>query len=209
MSLTDVAVPDGAEQGSVRVMQLALLGISVYGIATVRVGLVVNGVVPLLVTFLPAYLRRDYRVRMDAGLVFLLTLAALVHAVGILGPYESTVWYDWVAHALSASVVALSGYAVVRALDIHSPSIDLPPGFARAFTVVLVVAFGGLWELFELLLGSAATAIGTDPPLIVYGLDDAVLDLVFNAVGGVVVAVVAPGSVTRLPSSLAARVLDR
>lgn len=209
MSLSDVAVPDGLEQGTVRVMQLALLGISAYGAVTLRFDFVLNGFVPLLVTFLPAYLRRDYSVRMEPGLVFMLTLAATVHAVGMLGPYQSTFWYDWMAHALSASVVALSGYAVIRALDIHSPSIELPRGFVRVFTVVLVVAFGGLWELFELLVGSLATWLGMQPPLIVYGLDDSVLDMVSNTLGGITVALLAPGSLTELPASLAARVFDR
>lgn len=209
MSLTDVAVPKNLEQGVVRVLQVILLGISVYGALQGRAAVVLNGVVPLLVTFLPAYLRRDYRVRMDPGIVFLLAVAATVHAIGMLGPYESVQWYDEVAHALSASVVALSGYATVQALDIHYESIELPPEFLRAATVIFAIAFGGLWELFELLLGTAAAAFGFEPPLIVFGLDDAVLDIVFNTIGGIVVAVVAPGHLTKLPTTLATRLMNR
>ena len=209
MSLTDVVVPDTLEQGVVRVLQAGLLALSVYGALVGSLDLVLNGVIPLLVTFTPAYLRRDYQVQMDPGLVFLLTAAAVVHAVGIVGPYRSIAWYDEVAHALSASVVALSGYALVQAVDIHYSSVELPTDFVRVFTVVVVIAFGGVWELFELLIGTLAAAVNMQPPLIVFGLEDAVLDLVFNTIGGVIVAVVAPGYLSKLPATLATRLLNR
>lgn len=209
MSFADIALPGDIEQGTVRIMQLILLGISVYGVVTASPALVLNGAFPLLVTVVPAYLQRDYRVRIDTGLAFLLTLAALVHTVGAAGPYQSVPGYDEIAHSLSASVVAVSGYAAVRSLEIHSTSMDFPKDFLRAFTVIVVIAFGGLWELFELLIGTAATFLKAKPPLVVYGLDDAVLDMVFNTVGGVVVAVVAPWAVSLLPRTLATRFLDR
>lgn len=208
MSVSDLVVPD-LERGVVRVLQLGLVAVTVHGVLVGKFDLVLNGAVPLLVTFVPAYLRKDYGVRMDTGLVFLLTAAAVVHTVGIMGPYQSSPWYDEVAHSLSASVVALSGYAVVRALDIHSGDIELPPEFVRAFAVVFVVALGGFWELFELGMGTVATWLDAKPPLVVFGLEDAVLDIAFNTVGGIVVALVAPGYVSTLPRTLATRLMDR
>ena len=91
----------------------------------------------------------------------------------------------------------------------HAEGIELPPAFLRAFTLLVVVAMGGIRELFELGIGTVATWMNADPPLVVLGLDDAILDVVFNAIGGVIIAVVGPGYLSELPSTLAGRVMDR
>ena len=52
---------------------------------TLTPGMVFNGLVPLLITLIPGYLREDRGVRIERGLTFLITAAVLVHAVGALG----------------------------------------------------------------------------------------------------------------------------
>lgn len=91
-----------------------------------------------------------------------------------------------ITFVLSASVVAGAGYAVVVAVDRASDRTTLPPEF-RFVVLVFVMAIGVLWEIIEFGAELLASAVGAKV-LVQYGLGDIVNDLVFNLVGGLVVA---------------------
>ena len=132
--------------------------------------------------------------------------------------YRNVWWWDHLTHTLSSSIVAAAGYATARAFDQHSDAVRLPPRFMFVFILTFVVAFGVFWEVIEFALGSLGflAAIGPVLPasaeatvlgdllarfgemgssaggatiLTQYGLDDTMLDLLFDALGGVIVAV--------------------
>ena len=176
-------------------MELVLVGILAVGIATGNTGVIVNTGVGLLVTQLPALLERDYGIVLDPALTLWITTAVFLHAVGVVGLpwsevnfYQSVPWWDHLTHALSSSIVAAVGYTTVRALDRHSDDIYLPPRFVFVFILLFVLAFGVLWEVLEFSITLVATATGNDTILTQYGLDDTMLDLVFDTIGAVVVA---------------------
>ncbi|USZ69322.1 hypothetical protein NGM10_06180 [Halorussus salilacus] len=190
MSLAEtLGLDDRRQKRVVGVLQVVLAGITLYGVYRVNVGLAINAAIPLGVTFLPAYLERDTRISMDPGLVLWMTAAVFLHAVGALGVYQWMGWYDQVAHALSASVVAGVGYATVRAFDRHSEAVSFPSEFVFAFLFVFVMAFGVLWEIMEFATGLASQVVGGEAVLAQYGIDDIIYDLAFNQVGALVVAV--------------------
>jgi hypothetical protein len=140
------------------------------------------------VTELPALLEREYDVPMDPALALWVTTAVFLHALGTLGPYQDIGWWDHVTHALSASLVAASGYAAARAVDVHTEDVALPPSFMFVFILLVTVAFGVLWEVVEFALAGLSATFGSGHVLTQYGLRDTMLDLVFDVVGGVVVA---------------------
>ncbi|WP_227352761.1 hypothetical protein [Haladaptatus salinisoli] len=199
-----MSVPERYKRRLVRLLQVGLLALTVYGIYRGKVGVAVNGGVSLLVTFVPALLRRDWDVSMSAGFVLWLTAAVFVHAVGILGPYKQYPWYDSVAHALSASVVAGTSYAFFRAVELHSERVELPRELRFLFVLVFALAFGVLWEVLEFTSGFLANALGSKPVLIQFGMKDIILDLVFDFVGGVVVVAWSRARPMRIAWSLAA-----
>ena len=216
-----VHFPEGVQVGLVRVLQavmVALLGIGVY---TGNAGVALNAAVGLLVTQLPAILERRFQLVMNAGLVLWITLAMFLHALGtvpLLGPdfgtlYGTTWWWDHMTHALSSSLVVGSAYAVTRAVQEHTDHIDLGPKFTFAYLLVFVMAFGVFWELIEFYIAVSAELLGIPRVLTQYGLDDTVLDLVYNTVGGVLVAVFGTtyltGVVDQLRDRLAERSADR
>lgn len=169
-------------------MQAALALLVVSGLLVGDLSIVANGTVALAITFLPAILERDYELPMDSGLVLWITAAVFLHALGTAGPYEWPVRWDALTHALSASVVAAAGYTLVRAIDIHSDEVYLP---ARTMVVVLalfVLAAGVVWEILEFLIDLVATRLGVEAVLVQHGIDDTVVDLLFNALGALVVA---------------------
>lgn len=170
-------------------MELGLVGIVFVGLDRGNTGIVVNAGVALAVTQLPPLLERDYGFAMDPGLVLWITTAVFLHAVGTLGPYQDIWWWDHLTHALSSSLVAGAGYAFVRAVDEHVTGVRFPPAFTFVYILQVVLAFGILWELLEFAIGGAATLAGVGSVLTQYGLHDTMLDLVFDTVGGVLVAV--------------------
>ena len=179
-----------------RAMQVILVGLIFIGLDRGNPGIVVNASVGLGVTYLPAILERDYQIPMDAGLTLWISSAAFLHALGTVGLpgsetnfYAGIWWWDHLTHALSSSVVAAAGYATVRALDEHTDAIYLPPRFMFVFILLFVLAFGVFWEVIEFAVSGVAALTGTGSVLTQYGPDDTLLDLVFDAIGGLIVAI--------------------
>ncbi|QFU84313.1 hypothetical protein [Natronorubrum aibiense] len=173
---------------AVRLIQGLLLIIVGYALVTVNLGLVVNAAIPLALTFLPALVRREFTHEMGAGLALWIALAAFLHAAGALGPYEMFGWYDSVTHTVSATLVAGVGYAIVDALDQSAESVTVPGEFRFVFILIFVLAFGVLWEIMEFASAGVASVVGGEPVLAQYGTSDIVFDLLYNAVGALLVA---------------------
>lgn len=176
-------------------MELMLVGLLFIGLERGSTGIIVNTGVALLVTELPDLLERRYDIPLNPALTLWITGAVFLHALGTVGLpgsessfYRTVWWWDHVTHALSSSVVAAVGYATTRALDTRSDAIDLPPRFIFVFILLFVLAFGVAWEVLEFILGELSAVLGSGPVLTQYGLRDTMLDLVFNTVGGVIVA---------------------
>ncbi len=196
----------------VRLMEFGLVGLLFIGLERGSTGIVVNAAVALLVAQLPPLLERDYNIPMDAGLTLWITAAVFLHALGTVGLpgselsfYRSLWWWDHLTHALSSSVVAGVGYATTRAFDAHSDRIHLPPRFMFVFILLFVVAFGVFWEVIEFGLGGAASLLGSGSVLTQYGLRDTMLDLVFDVIGGVIVAIWGTAYLTDLVGALQRR----
>lgn len=171
----------------VRGMQAFLAAITLTGLLRGNWKLSVNSAVPLSITFLPALLRREYNYPMDYWLAFWLTLAATLHTVGTLWLYDLVPVFDSVAHVVSASVVAVVGYAIARAAELHTDQVSFNPPFRVVFVLLFVLAAGVGWELLEFAVSQVA--VGGDPILVQYGADDTAKDLVADCVGAVIVAV--------------------
>ncbi len=180
-------------------MQASMLVFIGIGIEQGSTGVLVNGVVALLVTFLPATLEREYDLPMDAGLTLWITTAVFLHALGVVGVPGLTgnlyaegspiPFWDHVTHALSASVVAAVGYTVARGIDEHTEAVYLPPRFMFVFILTFVAAFGVFWEVIEFGVSEVAALLGGETVLTQYGLEDTIFDLIFDLVGAVIVAV--------------------
>jgi len=199
-----------------RLMELSLVGLLFVGLERGSVGIIVNTSVALLVAQVPGLLERDYGVPMDPRITLWITTAAFLHALGTVGLpgmgwnfYARVGWWDHVTHALSASVVAAAGYAAVRAVDEHSEAVYLPPKFVAAIILLVVLAFGVLWELLEFAIGIAAARVGLPRVLTQYGAHDTLWDLVYNSIGGVLVAVWGGAYLSDLSTALAERLPER
>ena len=198
-------VPENRKRQATRVLQAVLAGILVYGVVTFDGGTIINAGIGLGVTFLPALLRRDFSVPMDPMLTLGVALAVVFHAVGTLGPYTAWGWYDQVAHFISAAVVAAVGYATAQAVVLHADEAEVPRPYMFVFIVIFVLAFGVFWEIAEFAIEGISEILGLGAPLTQYGIDDIVLDLMADAVGGLVVAIWGATHLSDFARSLASR----
>jgi len=188
MSTELLDLSDDAERLLARAMQVALLGLFLYTLVKVELALALGVGFALGVTLLPALVRREYGYSMDPLLVLWITLSVFLHTIGALGPYAWFGWYDSVTHTVSAVLIGGIGYVVLRTFEEHSGEIDVPDEFRAVFIVVFVVAAGVFWELLEFGSSELAQALGVTRPLKVKGVDDIVTDLLFNTLGGLILA---------------------
>jgi hypothetical protein len=179
-----------------RAMQLTLVGLVFVGLYDQNLGIVLNAAIGLGVTHLPAILERDYQLPMDPALTLWISAAVFLHALGTAGLpgdtvnlYRSVPWWDHLTHTLSSSIVAAVGYATARAIELHSDGVSLPGRFMFVFILLFVLAFGVFWEVIEFGVAGLAQLTGTQRVLTQYGLEDTMLDLLFDTLGGLVVAV--------------------
>jgi len=192
------------ENGVVRVLQAGIAAMLFVGLVRIDPRLVVNAALALIGTVLPAILARDARVHLGAGVTTMIAAALFFHTLGMVGVYEHIAWWDHLTHVFSAALVASLGYALTRAVDRHLEALYLPPRFTVAFVVLATLAVGVLWEVLEFLGRAVTVALGTEPLLVQYGLEDTMLDLVFDVVGAVLIGVFGVGRLSRLTAALEA-----
>ena len=201
----------------VRVLQVGMFGIFAVGVLIGNPGVAVNSGVGLLVTFLPALLARNLDVTMDVKLVLWIAIAMFLHALGTLPLpglefstlYRETWWWDHVTHTLSASLVAGVAYTVARALDERSEALSFPQRFLFAYLLTFVLAFGVLWELLEFYVSVTSRLLGIPGILTQYGIEDTILDLVYDMVGGLLAAVFGTAHLNGLAAQVVARLAER
>ncbi|WP_134671630.1 hypothetical protein [Halorussus marinus] len=186
-------------------MQVVLVGLVGYGGLTGQPKPIVNGLLALVVTFLPAAFERNYDLPLDPWLGLWITTAVLLHTLGSAGFYARIGWWDHLTHAMSASLLAAVGYTTARAIDLHSDDIHIPRRFFSVYIFVVVLSFGVAWELFEFGLDALADATGRTMPLAQHGLDDTVRDAMFNSLGALLVAVFGQAHLTGVAESVRER----
>ncbi|WP_255568238.1 hypothetical protein [Salinarchaeum sp. IM2453] len=182
------ALPPRRQRTATRIMQAILLGLLVHGLYTGAPKTITNAGIGLVITFLPAIIRRNYRFVLSPFLTLWITAAVFFHSLGSAGLYAQIEWWDHLTHTLSASVVAAIGYVTVRIIDLHHDEIHLPRRFIFAYIIIFVMAFGVIWELFEFGLDVFADQTGLTMPLAQLGLEDTVVDMMYNTLGAIIVA---------------------
>lgn len=191
-----------------RAMQAAIVAVLLAGLWLPNASVVINALLAFAVTLLPAVIQRDHRLTLSPTATVWLTATVLLHAVGMLGPYGTVWWWDHLTHTLSAAVVASVGYVAARALDVHSDAIYFPREFMVAFVLLFTLALGVLWEVLEFAARTLGEAYGYGPLLYQYGLADTIVDLVFDAVGALVVAAFGAGTLSDAVDALVRRLRE-
>ncbi|OGS42810.1 MAG: hypothetical protein A3K67_04480 [Euryarchaeota archaeon RBG_16_62_10] len=168
-----------------RAMQAAMVAVLVGGLATRNFTWVPAAVLSMFISALPIVLKRNLRLVLPVELNFWIVLALFLHVVGgFSGFYDEVPGWDHITHMMSASLIAALGFVVVVTMDKYVESIRLPRAFLAFFIVMFTMAIGVMWELMEFANDQLAGS------RLQYSLDDSMIDLLFDAFGGLVVAAV-------------------
>ena len=143
-------------------------------------------------TLVPAILARSTRARapFELELVLLLLMVSDMTLGNLLGLYVRLPWYDKALHLGSSTLIGLIGFLVVYVLHATGPT-RFQPWLDGVAILLVTLGIGVLWEIAEYavdrVLGRATqSAPGMAP------LDDTMIDLVMDGLGGVVAAVLGP-----------------
>jgi len=158
-------------------LRYAIVAVFVVGIRQRNPGAVVNAVFAYLGTYVPDVAERAAAVEFRSWQRVYVATAMLLHAIGMLGPYDDIRGWDHVTHTLSASIVGGATFVSAKRRG-KDP---------RPLTLVSVITLGVIWEIIEYLIHATANRLGVDPILVFYSRKDTVLDLVFNLVGALLV----------------------
>jgi hypothetical protein len=170
---SQTTVARDAERG----IQYAILAVFVVGIRQRNPGAVVNAAVAFAATHLPDHLEAVYDVRLRPWQRLYAQTGMLTHAVGMLGPYEDTWWWDHLTHTHSATLLGGLVHLGARRRG-RDP---------RPYVVGVVAVVGVLWELMEYAIHAVADRLGLEPLLVTYGPNDTLLDLGFDLLGALLV----------------------
>lgn len=162
-----------------RGVRVALALVVVEGVRERNPGAIANALIGLVGTALPWLGERVFDVELEPWQRAYAETAMLVHALGMLGPYDDTWWWDHLTHTYSATLLGSIVFAVSRRRG-RDPAPRV---------VAVVVCAGVLWEGLEYLIHSAANRLGFEPILVSYGRRDTLFDLLFNLLGAMLVLV--------------------
>ncbi|WP_248516242.1 hypothetical protein [Salinarchaeum laminariae] len=113
--------------------------------------------------------------------------AAFLHTIGMFGPYDTVWWWDHLTHTLSATLLAALVYAILLVTEPRLAVLGDGAIVSVAGTVLCTLALGIVWEFAELVAREIGEQRDIDPVLEYYGLRDTALDLVFDALGALLV----------------------
>jgi hypothetical protein len=155
----------------------AIVAVVVAGLRRRDTGAVVNGAFAFAAAYLPGIIERRFGVEFRPWQRVYTEVAMLAHAVGMLGPYDDTWWWDHLTHTHSATLLGGLVHVVARRRG-------QDPG-PRVLAAIVVV--GVLWELMEYAVHTVSNRLGLEPVLVPYSAHNTLLDLVFDLIGAVLV----------------------
>jgi len=140
----------------------------------------------LLLTFLPAIVRRNYRVFLPVE--FDLITIIFVFLAVFLGEWHSYYarfwWWDIVLHSSSGFLIGIGGLLLMYILTEEKKAhLKMKPGFIALFGFVFALAFGAFWEIFEFTMDGL---LGFNMQK--NGLVDTMWDLIVDALGALTIA---------------------
>lgn len=176
-------MPEETRSGATRTVERCIKGatfaVFVEGLRQRNTNAIVNAVLMFAATYLPGIAERLYDVKFRPWQRVYTEFAMLAHAVGFLGPYDDTWWWDHLTHVLSATLLGGAIHVVAQWSGRN----------ARRDVLAAIVGGGLLWESMEYIIHRVSEYLGIEPMLVYYGRRDTLLDLLFNFIGALLVLV--------------------
>jgi hypothetical protein len=145
-----------------------------------------SGSIVLLLTFAPALIKRHLRVPLPVELTLLTSV--FLYASFALGEvrdfYEKIWWWDLALHGVAALTIGIIGFLSIYVFYM-TQRVQIAAGWIATITFALAVSLGTIWEIFEFLMD---WNFGLNMQK--SGLVDTMTDLMINAAGAAIAAVI-------------------
>lgn len=155
----------------------------------------------LLCTFVPGFVERTGKVSVPNVMSIIFISFCMAHfIIGEVGElYVKSKVFDSILHTISGTMIAILSFSIIRLLN-NSEKMDLKlnPLFVAIFVVSFTVTVGVVWEIIEFtadaLTGSNmqrySDSVTREPFLGRDALFDTMKDLILDALGAMVIAIV-------------------
>lgn len=148
----------------------------------------VNTALIFLLMMVPSFLKNKYRVYLPLELD--LAIVAFIFFTLFLGSlrdfYELFPLWDTILHFQSGILLGIVSFVLVYILNEQkTKKLELSPGFISFFAITFSLAISVVWEIYEY---TVDTFLGFN--MQESGLPDIMGDLIFNAIGALIVALV-------------------
>ena len=157
----------------------------------------------LLLTFAPAMIER--RLRLALPVEFTLVTCVILYASFALGEvrdfYEKIWWWDLAIHGLSGLMMGIIGFLIIYVFYM-THRVKIAAGWIATITFAMAVCIGTIWEIFEFLMDEF---VGLNMQK--SGLVDTMTDLMINATGAAIAALLGYFYVRDRDSLFARRVI--
>ncbi|HZX35839.1 MAG TPA: hypothetical protein VFF54_05050 [Thermodesulfobacteriota bacterium] len=165
-------------------LKLLMVGLLPYLVYTGNYLFTIVTLLAVALSLAPSIIERNYRIQLPFELDLLITLSIFLHT--FLGEwlmfYERVWMWDKFLHFFNSAVVAILAFVAVYSLH-YTKKLRLTVPFVGFFTLIFSGAMGAVWEIIEFWVD-----------IIFYqtmqtGLNDTMWDLMYDLIGGGIIAV--------------------
>jgi uncharacterized membrane protein YjdF len=170
-------------------MQFLILMTVLFSIVTGNFFVSVAGTIALFLTFIPYFFGRETHLIIPWEVTFLIALTLYLHVAGYSqGWYQSLYpYYDKFAHLVSSITIAMIGFLLVLILH-RFGNMRCSRTMIFFFIVIFTMALGSIWEILEYVIDQVFGNGLHFNTMLQHGLDDTMIDLIFDLIGGLIVA---------------------
>lgn len=154
----------------------------------------------MTLTLFPRILEKRYHVFIPPAfeLLAIAFLFASLFLGEVRGYYARFWWWDMALHTASGFLLGILGFLLVHVLnELEDVGLHMKAGFVAFFAFLFAVGAGALWEIFEF---SMDELVGTTMQKPMFGdpsgLTDTMWDLIVDALGASIIAVLGYGYLT-------------
>lgn len=165
-------------------MKLLLLGITPYQLYNGEYLYALATFIAFVISLIPSVVERNYRITLPFELDLLFTLMVFLHAFmgEVLDLYSKFELFDKALHLYGGVVIAMLGFLVVYTLH-YTRKVRLSLPLVGFFTISFTMAVGAMWEIGEFTVDKLFDTRAQN------GLDDTMIDMIVDLIGGVAVSV--------------------
>ncbi len=155
------------------------------------------------IILIPLLIERGLSVRLPCGVKTVIALALFLHVAGGINRWywKFMPFYDKVAHVVSALALGLVMFSLFLILD--SRGITVRPSRILAWMIILVIFFGGIWEIGEYSIDLLVRSSYNN------GVLDSIADTLSNLVGLLIALWYAWWLMKKVPSGVTSGYLIR